>query len=80
MNSNLKKILLWLQDKAIIEDADLGRLIVNNCGIQRRTILQYHDFLTENKIVYRIGERKYRVNRKLVRRYLAGAEYTKNAS
>ena len=78
MHKNLYNILLALQDKTQVEDADLGRLIFAHAGIQRRTVIQYHNFLTENALVYRCGQRKYRVNRKKVRRMLAAANYNED--
>ena len=78
MHKNLIKILVALQDKTQVEDADIGRLIWANAGIDRRTVIQYHNFLTEQKLIYRCGQRKYRVNRKKVRRMLAAANYNED--
>lgn len=73
MHPNLIRILTGLRDLAIVEDADVGRLIVKNAGLQRRTIEQYHNFLTEQKLIWRISERKYRVDRKKIRKMLKEA-------
>jgi len=78
MHRNLINILVALQDKTQVEDADIGRLIWANAGIDRRTVIQYHNFLTEQKLICRCGQRKYRIDRKKVRRMLAAANYNEN--
>ena len=73
MNLNLVRILIGLRDKTVVEDADIGRLIVQQAGFDRRTVEKYHNFLTEQKLIWRVGERKYRVARKKVRAMLKEA-------
>lgn len=70
MHQNLIKILQGLQDKTHAEDADIGRLIVCSAGLDKRTVEKYHNYLTEQKIIWHTGQRKYRVDRKKVRKIL----------
>ena len=79
MHKNLINILRGLQDRTSAEDADIGRLIVFHSGVQRRTIMQYHDFLTENKLIWRTGAHKYRVDRKKIRKMLIEGGGEENA-